>query len=559
MHNLFLGALKHHCMEVFGVDIAGEKQSKKHVISHTPDEQQGILDRISTQLRACSENGLMRFRKDYVSAVARHNNVIESKARLSKRDICRALVAWVRTLGENLTAISLPPPLLEPTSNFCLPSENDVVKFSVFTNDVLQRLREDIASTILPSWLEKPPSNFGSAGHGKLKADGWRTVCSVHMVLTLVRLWGSSGSSAEERLVLENFIHLINAVDIATRRSMSRARMDTYDRNMEEYLKGLRHLFDHPLVPNHHLALHLRQCLELFGPVHGWWAYPFERYNGLLQRMNTNHKPAEIPKTFIRYFYIGARLRSLVRTIEWPDAPVYKRWLTTYATAFGDVVRGTRVTDMLSFDDQSGGVPHAYDQRKETSLSGDIYEQLYSLIDLGSKNVFKAAHDLVIDGRPRLSDRAELVDSITHGGVRYATAQRSAHDSNIIFTIAGQDADETTYAGQIHSIFHHRRREHDDIVVEPFVVIRRLKPLSASDAQHDPYRAFPDLETRMYYDRHEDAVILLRPSAIVAHFASLKYTPDDIGQACIVARSLNRVRGQSKYHSSLSDWMGLQE
>jgi hypothetical protein len=47
------------------------------------------------------------------------------------------------------------------------------------------------------------------------------------------------------------------------------------------------------LYPNHHLSLHLAECIRNFGPVHGWWAFPFERYNGIIQRYNTNNKMGE--------------------------------------------------------------------------------------------------------------------------------------------------------------------------------------------------------------------------------------------------------------------------
>ena len=72
----------------------------------------------------------------------------------------------------------------------------------VFTRNVLDQIREDVEFITLPSWLEKIPSGFGGAGHGKLKADHWRTACVVNMVITLVRLWGVVGASSEELEVL---------------------------------------------------------------------------------------------------------------------------------------------------------------------------------------------------------------------------------------------------------------------------------------------------------------------------------------------------------------------
>lgn len=65
------------------------------------------------------------------------------------------------------------------------------------------------------------------------------------------------------------------------------AKFDTY---MHNYLDVLTTTFQHDRVPNHHLSLHLKECLELFGPVHAWWAFPFERFNGMIQNLNTNSK-----------------------------------------------------------------------------------------------------------------------------------------------------------------------------------------------------------------------------------------------------------------------------
>ncbi len=169
----------------------------------------------------------------------------------------------------------------------------DISKFRVLSYDILTAIRADIVSTYLPSWLERPPSNFGSLSHGKLKADQWRTVCTVNMVITLVRLWSASDASDHDRDLLENFLHLVSAVDLASRRTMSPSRAAAYDEHMYLYLSGLRKLFDHQFVPNHHLALHLYSCLRLFGPVQGWWAFPFERYNGLITQTNTNYKSGE--------------------------------------------------------------------------------------------------------------------------------------------------------------------------------------------------------------------------------------------------------------------------
>lgn len=157
---------------------------------------------------------------------------------------------------------------------------------SVLGAAVLQELHKDMEKTILPLWLESPPRNLGSKSHGKLKADQWRTVCSVTLVITLVRLWGFKASKYE---MLENFLDLSRAVRFATSRSTSLERIRQYEYYITAYLEGVVRLYgEEYLRPNHHLALHLIECLIGFGPVHSWWSFAYERLNGTLQRIKTN-------------------------------------------------------------------------------------------------------------------------------------------------------------------------------------------------------------------------------------------------------------------------------
>ena len=43
-----------------------------------------------------------------------------------------------------------------------------------------------------------------------------------------------------------------------------------------------------------HMHCHLRSCVFDFGPLHGFWLYPFERYNGLLGAMSHNNHSIEV-------------------------------------------------------------------------------------------------------------------------------------------------------------------------------------------------------------------------------------------------------------------------
>ena len=42
-----------------------------------------------------------------------------------------------------------------------------------------------------------------------------------------------------------------------------------------------------------HLHSHLRSCIEDYGPLHGFWLYAFERYNGILGSAPNNKRSIE--------------------------------------------------------------------------------------------------------------------------------------------------------------------------------------------------------------------------------------------------------------------------
>ncbi|CDO72139.1 hypothetical protein BN946_scf184962.g82 [Trametes cinnabarina] len=186
MHNLFLGELRHHCRDVWGIKVkdAPPNQGKSRGMTpHTPVEQQRWLETAASYISKTLPRKLDAVRKGYLLAIAELNGAIPASSQPTKQKCIHALMDWYR---KNQSAtIKLPPILPEPTVNFHLiKGEFDVTKYQILDQDTISELRHDIAKTFLPSWLERPPRNFGSPSHGKLKADHWRTVCTVSMVIT---------------------------------------------------------------------------------------------------------------------------------------------------------------------------------------------------------------------------------------------------------------------------------------------------------------------------------------------------------------------------------------
>lgn len=139
----------------------------------------------------------------------------------------------------------------------------------------------------LPSWMNAPPVAFGTKQHGKLSADQWRALCIVNLPVTLIRTW----SFQEERRVkmLENFLDVVEAVETFGLLEIGEKQIAAAEVLMRRYLEGVKDLYKGMKIqPNHHLALHIGIFLRLFGPVHSWRAFVFERFNFYLQSINTN-------------------------------------------------------------------------------------------------------------------------------------------------------------------------------------------------------------------------------------------------------------------------------
>jgi len=156
--------------------------------------------------------------------------------------------------------------------------------------DELSEIRQDRNATIFPSWLPRGPEQFGAAAHGTLSANEARTSGLYHLPLTLIRLWGMKPNSSVERCRLKNFLHLVEACDLATRHSTFQSRWLAVGHHSKTYLTLLRQLF--PSIngtPNEHLILHQPELLSRLGPSRGWWSFVPERFNGIIQSTASNN------------------------------------------------------------------------------------------------------------------------------------------------------------------------------------------------------------------------------------------------------------------------------
>lgn len=159
----------------------------------------------------------------------------------------------------------------------------------IFDATVLRHINTILPKIHTPTWIKRPIPVLGKASFGKLKADEWRSLLTLQLPLVLIPLW--SDQDHVKKSLLENFIHLVSLLNLGLKRLMTTSHIQGYRYHVGKYLESSTLLFQHcKLAPNHHMSIHLADCLERFGPVRAWWSFPFERLMGkILKAGNNNH------------------------------------------------------------------------------------------------------------------------------------------------------------------------------------------------------------------------------------------------------------------------------
>ncbi|KAJ3501185.1 hypothetical protein NLJ89_g9453 [Agrocybe chaxingu] len=350
----------------------------------------------------------------------------------------------------------------------------------ILGRETLKEVRIDMDRLVLPSWVSAAPRNPGDAKTGKFTADQWRTFCTINLSLTLNRLWGSEPEGSRKRLMLDNFMHLVTAIKLASMHCVTQDRISHYIFHMHRYLEGLKIL--------------------------------------------TNMKFGQLEKTILERFCMGQKLRSLLVIDQLPPdlEDLLQEW-----SAISDVdIRGTLLSDAFTYDE----FYREMDQ-DETWTSKDL-EQIppawYTLL-----KGWVSRNDPIVDllSLPAVAIRRK---SIKRLGERFQTENASPRDSHVYYGKNG-----TISAGTIQAIFSHTRASGDGDRTQTFFIVRPYRPLPFEFGKSDPYRRFPEVGGRMYCDIYEEEIII-NDEELLYHFALSPLQIPSIPVPCIVALPLGR-------------------
>ncbi|KAG9225542.1 hypothetical protein CCMSSC00406_0003045 [Pleurotus cornucopiae] len=226
----------------------------------------------------------------------------------------------------------------------------------VLGKNTLSEVVADMRCTTLPTWVGPGPKHPGAAKGGSLKADEWKTFCIIHRSITLPRLWGASDIGSRTHEVLQNYMDLVHAIRLATLRELTLEQINTYEFHMHRYLTNLLRLYPGTsIAPYQHLSLHFGTHLRRWGPTHSWRCFSFERFNGLMQHIQTNSKFGDLEATIFREFCKAQRLRALFNGRSLP--PLAQDFVETLSVQQSATIRATFMQDNLAFEERYTAAP----------------------------------------------------------------------------------------------------------------------------------------------------------------------------------------------------------
>jgi hypothetical protein len=111
-------------------------------------------------------------------------------------------------------------------------------------------------------------------------------------------------------------VQLLSCVcDGFTRRNQTVHNVEKTHEILVQYCKLYEHMFGaQACTVNVHMSCHLRDCILDFGSVVGFWLFGFERYNGILQGLNSNCH--DISSSFMHMFTSQQRVMENDNEVE---------------------------------------------------------------------------------------------------------------------------------------------------------------------------------------------------------------------------------------------------
>ena len=165
--------------------------------------------------------------------------------------------------------------LIDPMHNLFLGTSKHffrVIILPKLNNVKSNEIEKKINSFLLPPHMGRLPKYIDSS-FTSFTADQWKNWTVYYSLPCLKEIL-----NIEE---LECWRHFILGCRVLLSNTLSLSNIKLGDALLLQFCRRVQSIFGESIItPNMHLHCHLRQCMEDYGPLHTFWLFSFETYNG---------------------------------------------------------------------------------------------------------------------------------------------------------------------------------------------------------------------------------------------------------------------------------------
>lgn len=204
--------------------------------------------------------------------------------------------------------------VVDPMHNLFLGTAKHYLKSiwienGIITDDDFELIQNRVNSTTVPAGIGRIPSKI-SSGFSSFTADQWKNWVNFFSLLSL------QGILKDDHL--ECWRHFVLACRILTKYTITTGELLLADALIMQFSKRTERLYGkNKITPNMHMQCHLRSCVEDYGPLHGFWLFAFERYNGILGNIPNNNRCIELQ--MMKRFVIDGLLSNIELPSEFSE------------------------------------------------------------------------------------------------------------------------------------------------------------------------------------------------------------------------------------------------
>ena len=174
--------------------------------------------------------------------------------------------------------------VVDPMHNLYLGTTKNMVKIwkelSILKAEQCDLIQERIDTMNVPFGIGRIPNKVHSKFSG-LTADQWRNWTNVYSLYALRDVL-----PADDYLCWSLFVE---ASIVLCQYSISKGDLEYADDKLIQFCKMFEELYGaEKCTPNMHLHGHIKDCMLKYGPIAAFWAFAFERYNGVLEKFVSN-------------------------------------------------------------------------------------------------------------------------------------------------------------------------------------------------------------------------------------------------------------------------------